>query len=424
VSSAPDPVLVIGTTADYIKHISEGEPERAVFLTDRTVYFGKESPPGGKVGLNITAPLHDADRSFHRLQSSIGRWGINPAGVACFDCESLILASDVAHRLNLPFPSRRAVMNCRDKLVSRRLWREREVLCPKAVPVFGEEDIRASSGFMQYPVVVKPTALSGSELTFICENPDEAVRNMHLVRDSLLQRAGDRTINRDGMVDGRAMLCEEYIAGEEYSCDFISDGGRVKIARTARKHLRVMGPAGTVWAYEVPGMRRGEVDRLDLSAIIAEAAGALGLKRCMGMADFIIRDGKTYFLEVTPRPGGDCLPQVIKHSCGLDMLSAHLDFSTGLMPAVPPEDEWKRTVGLRVHAGRSGRLVSIRLRNGPVDNDILEIEWYRKPGDWIEMPPIDYSTWTLGHVIFRPLPGEDLTAQMERLSMSIEVEIE
>jgi biotin carboxylase len=422
-SSQVDPVLVVGTTADYIQRISERLPDRAVFLTDIDEYSGS-GPPGERGAPQVFSSLRQVEDSFSRLERFIDERGINLKGVACFDCESLMLAADIARRLSLPFASESAVSHSRDKLVSRRLWHENGVNCPRAIMARDDEDVIAFFKILDGPVVLKPTVLSGSELTYIVDTCGDAVDALRVIRSGLRGRSRDRTVNRDHMVDENAVLCEEYIPGDEYSCDFISDGREFRIVRTARKYLMDDGPAGTALAYEVPGMPAGKAGAIDLAARVSKAAGVLGFDRCMGMADFIMRDGEPCFLEVTPRPAGDCLPQVIEQSCGMDMLGAHLEFAGGRMPGIPSESKWKHTVGLRIHARRRGRLSAIRLWADRIGQEILETGWYREPGDRIALPPDDYRSWVMGHVIFRPVAGVDIADQIESMAAAVEVRIE
>jgi biotin carboxylase len=266
--------------------------------------------------------------------------------------------------------------------------------------------------------------LSGSELTYFCDRQEDAVEAVQTIKKGLQRRSRDKIINRDHLIDENSFLCEEFIPGDEYSCDFICNGSGVTIIRTARKYLMEEGPAGTVQAYEVPGMPREKAEALNLRENIAEAIEVLGLERCMGMADFIIHNGEPYFLEITPRPGGDCLPQVIEHSCGMNILEAHIDFAAERDLRIPPESEWKRTVGLRVHARKRGSLSTIRLWVGRISQEILETGWYREAGDRISLPPDDYRTWVLGHIIFRPHPDVGIPEQIKDISEAIEVRIE
>ena len=45
------------------------------------------------------------------------------------------------------------------------------------------------------------------------------------------------------------------------------------------------------------------------------------------MADFIFKDDQFYFLEMTPRPGGDCLPDLIQASLGYDTLGLAIEYA-------------------------------------------------------------------------------------------------
>jgi len=423
VSRQADPVLVVGTTADYIERIGERLPDRVVFLTDLDEYSRSGTPPEPGVP-QVFSSLTDTTESFRKLGRFLEERGISLGGVACFDCESLLLAAEIAEKLSLPFPSSGAVANSRDKLLSRRLWHESGVACPGAILARDEDDMIAFFDVSEGPIVLKPTSLSGSELTFICERRDDAVEAFRAVRKGLERKSRVRKSNRDMMVDRDAVLCEEFVAGDEFSCDFISDERGTRIIRTARKYLMPDGPAGTVRAYVVPGMPVEKVEEIDLQGRVSAAAGALGLERCIGMADFIMRGNDPCFLEITPRPGGDCLPQVIEQSSGLDMLSANIEFASGGTPRIPANGHWKPTVGLRIHARRTGRLSAIRLWADRVRQEILETGWYREPGDRIALPPVDYETWSIGHVIFRPIPGEDVSAQIEDMLAAVEVRIE
>jgi len=50
----------------------------------------------------------------------------------------------------------------------------------------------------------------------------------------------------------RTFAIEEFVAGDEYSCDFVLDRGRAEIIRTAHKLPATDMAVGTILAYEVP----------------------------------------------------------------------------------------------------------------------------------------------------------------------------
>ena len=334
------------------------------------------------------------------------------------------MAAHIAQLWSLPFPSPQTVFNCRDKYRSKTLWRKGGAPCPEAIL---SRDVKEVLRFMEKtgsPVILKPPTLSGSELTFRCDNPDQTAEAFRNIREGLRLRRADTTSNRDGLIDERVVLCEEYVSGPEFSCDFILDGEMLEVVRVAAKYPLRDAPVGTIQAYEIPAVLPAEVSLNDLRRHLAEAVRSLGLIRCMGMADFIIRDGQVKFLEITPRPGGDCLPQLISQSCGLDMLTLHLDFAEGLPLKIPAAVHWRHLVALRLHAPNDGRLRAVSLHRKWIEQEILEEVWLRRPGDLIQSPPEDYQSWLLGHVIFRPDPERPVETQLREIYQAVDIDIQ
>jgi biotin carboxylase len=358
------------------------------------------------------------------LRDFLIRNRIRLSGVACFDCESLLIAATIAELWSLPFPSPQAVFNCRDKYRSKILWRTEGAPCPQALLSHNVNDVISFMEMTGSPVILKPPTLSGSELTFRCDGPNQAAEAFRTIRDGLRLHVADPTINRDGLIDDRVVLCEEYVSGPEFSCDFIFDGEMLEVVRVAAKYPLKDAPIGTIQAYEIPARLPAGILTTDLRRHLAEAVRPLGLTRCMGMADFIIRDGLVQFLEITPRPGGDCLPQLIAQSCGLDMLALHLDFAEGLPLNIPAAPHWKHVVALRLHAPNDGRLREIGLHRKRIEQEILEEVWLKRPGDLIRLPPEDYQSWLLGHLIFKPDPDRPVEAQLREVYQAVDIYIE
>jgi biotin carboxylase len=420
-SSLEERVLVVGTTGDYISHIHKTQPGRTVFLIDPGL--DHPIPPSGP-DRQLRCRLIDPDHVVSRLRDFLTRNRIRLSGIACFDCESLLMAARIAQLWSLPFPSPQTVFNCRDKYRSKILWRKEGAHCPQALLSHDVDEVLCFMEKTRSPVILKPPTLSGSELTFRCDGPDQAAAAFRKIRAGLRLRRTDATSNRDGLIDDRVVLCEEYISGPEFSCDFILDGEMLEVVRVAAKHPLKDAPVGTIQAYEIPARLPAGISINDLRLYLAEAVRSLGLIRCMGMADFIIRDGQVQFLEITPRPGGDCLPQLIAQSCGLDMLALHLDFAEGLPLHIPAAPRWRHLVALRLHAPNDGRLRAISLHKKWIEQEILEEVWLRQPGDLIQLPPDDYQSWLLGHVIFRPDPERPVESQLREVYQAVDIHIE
>jgi predicted ATP-grasp superfamily ATP-dependent carboligase len=197
-------------------------------------------------------------------------------------------------------------------------------------------------------------------------------------------------------------VAEEHIMGREYSCDFIIDGDRINIIRIARKLLASDKPFGTALAYLLPAHLPGGLDIEELKVQLLRASQIMDLNRAMAMVDFIVHNDRAYLLELTPRPGGDCLPELILASSGFDILRAALDFAEGRPINVPPPDTWKSLVGLRLFAPSDGIVKIINAEDIIKDQRVISCNLKRSPGHKVILPPDDYDSWLLGTVIFQP----------------------
>jgi hypothetical protein len=220
------------------------------------------------------------------------------------------------------------------------------------------------------------------------------------------------------------LLAEAMVSGREYSCDFIWTGNEVEMIRVAEKIRNPAAPFGTIGGYFLPAPLPGNVSGRMLARVLAEASRALGLTRTLCMADFILSGDRVFMLEMAPRPGGDCLPFMLRHAMGVDMLALAVDFAAGRAAAIPGPTERGIFMGVRVHAPAAGTLGHFGLKNDEGEFNILETHFIRNPGHRIHMPPVDYDSWFLGHVIVK-LDGEK-NPQMEyqRICSRLHIEVQ
>ena len=414
-------VLVVGTTADYIEWIRTRRPGQVLFLTD-TVVRREADQPTPPPDEEIRCDLSDERRVFEVLAGHLGEWRMGLAGVACYDCESMALAARLAEAYRLPYPSVQAVNNCRDKYRSRMLWREHHLDTPDVTRIESAGDaiqfFRDTGG----PCVLKPVSGSGSELIFRCDSEADCERHYRRIVQGLTQRLNHR-LYQPFADSGADILAEAYVGGEEYSCDFVLEEDRVTLIRLTRKVLFSQDPFGTAKAYILPGVWPETIDAPELERTLYRSARALAIQRAVCMLDFIVQNGKMVLLEMAPRPGGDCLPSLVRQCCHVDVLQLVLDFSRRKplelnLPALHPP-----MVGLRLHAAREGTLVSLDARELRRDSRVQEIHLIRKPGHRIKRPPEDYDAWLLGHVIFVPEDDEEIADQCRALCDKLAIKV-
>jgi len=413
-------VLVVGTTADYIEHLHAARSGRGLFLTD-AAHRASATEPAPDAASEVLADLSDHCASTAAVDAHLTRHDLLLSGIACYDCESLPLAAELARHFGLRFASSKAVAACRSKYESKLLWREADVACPAVALARDLEDVTAFRARTGHTTVLKPLCGSGSELVFCCRTEDECAEALLALQKGLATHPNDRMYPAgDGVVDPRrTFVAEQYVPGTEMSCDFVIEDGEVWIWRVAQKVRASQAPFGTTVGYEVPASTSRR-----LAGYLAEAAGALGLDQGVAMADFITSGKRPVFLEMAPRIGGDCLPDVIRASSGLDTLTAAFDLAAGEAPAIPRLRSWSRCVGVRFFAPGAGRIARLDASAVLADRAVLSCVLKRRVGDRVQVPPADYDSWILGHAVVRLERRDDAERTCLRIASLLQVEVE
>jgi len=413
-------VLVVGTTPDYVDLLRREHPEECLFLTEFQLRLHAKEPPPN----NDEEILYRGNKrlsAIELLKRHQDRYGIKVVGVACFDCESMPLASLVAKRLGLPYPSLEAVDRCRNKRRMKQQWRAGGTLTPRFSVVRRLEEAVEFHHQIGGPCVMKPLSGSGSELVFRVENETDCRLSFGKIIAGITAR---RTAPLYRFCkEGRAsVLMEEWVEGDEFSCDFLVEKGRVRVIRLARKHLRQSGPSGTIEAYELSPDLPDACRDSRLAPLLLHAASSLGIDRAICMADFIVHDDRLVFLELTPRCGGDCLPPLLKTACNFDVLGLAIRFARESVDKGVVRVN-ASTVALRLFADRAGTLEWTDTAALVDDPRVLSVALTRRLGDQVKLPPLDYDSWILGHVIYRPEPGRRVPEQNDELRSLFQMRI-
>jgi hypothetical protein len=419
--------LVVGTTCDYVDTICRRFPQRAIFVTDASLRAEAAEPPPPD-GAELLCDLTHPESVLPALRRHLDRFAFQPAGIACFDCESMSLAASIAPSLGLSYPSADAIVACRCKFLSKQLWRKAQLPCPRVElvesPSHAVQFMRSIGG----AVVLKPLTGSGSEFVFLCGDEEECADAFETLRSRLADHR-DLRMYAPYRFDGktvdprRVFVAEEFVRGDEYSCDFVLDAGRASILRIARKVHDPTQPFGTTLAYAVPADLPLRLDGDGFAEQLRRASQSLGLNRAICMLDFVIRDGQACMIELAPRPGGDCIPPLLLASCGMDMLKCAIDFAEGLPVAAPAPSSWKRLAGVRLFASGGGEIARIDASALRKDPRVADCCLTRSPGHRVVLPPEDYASRLLGYAIFQPARSEDLQGQCLDIASHLRVEM-
>jgi hypothetical protein len=168
-------------------------------------------------------------------------------------------------------------------------------------------DPRPMAATLEYPVVVKPAALSGSRGVMRADNPAGFVLAFERLR---------RLLNED---DVRAMqdpaaediIVESFIEGREFALEGVLERGALRTLAIFDKPDPLEGPYFEETIYLTPSNADPAVqDRLSRS--VAEASQALGLHHGPVHAECRVNDRGVYVLEVAARPIGGLCAQALQ----------------------------------------------------------------------------------------------------------------
>lgn len=231
--------------------------------------------------------------------------------------ESMLDAARFAEELGLAVNPAAAVALLNDKLALRELLTRHGVSPVRYAHAARPAEVAGVLDGFRGPVVVKPTALSGS-------------RAVRLVRD----RAGlDRWAALAASYGYTGpVLVEEYLDGPEYSVETISVDGVHHVVGVTRKRL---GPPPL---FVESGHRH--------PAPPGPAAAAMGrlTRRMLALTGY--RTGPAHteirftragprIVESQARLGGDRIPQLVQHATGVDLERAVFAALAGRPPAAP-----------------------------------------------------------------------------------------
>jgi biotin carboxylase len=426
-----DPVLVVGTTPDYVQRLFLRRPSSTLFLLDRGF---KDDPrlKGIDNQLMIFAPLSDERASVALTAAYLEKKGLAPAGVACFDCESLLLANILASRLGGRFPDRQAIIHARNKFAARDIWRRAGLPTPLAVTACNLSETLSFFQDLKGPVVLKPLSGSGSELLFRCEAASQVRDTVQILQRELLARKGrplfapiPQTKTAGSADPCGCWIVEEAIDGDEFSCDFLLHDEAVHILRETGKLRDPEQSFGSVMAYTLPPEYPKRFRRRRLPEVLGHAARALGFTWGHFMADYMVREGWPVLIELTPRPGGDSIPDLVEIATGRNMLDLHLDIAAGHYEPTPGpvREPAGHFASINIYGPREGvitRLDVSRLEPLPW---IKGVFLRKNVGETILLPPRDYDNRLIGYVIVSVEPGRPLTGLCSQSRRMIHLEV-
>lgn len=425
-----EPVLVVGTTPDYVAKIYGKRRGSVLFLVDDRFKGDAHFTDVPSSDL-LFVPLENFEETYKRTSLFLSTDNTAPRGIACFDCESLLTASRLAFLFKKRFAPWQAIARSRNKFEARRSWVSAGIASPDAVVAGNVEKTLEFLDTHGDDIVLKPLSGSGSELLFHCKSELEVREAVRVMEEELPRRKANPLFQPladpfgSSEVDPcRSWIAEEFVAGEEFSCDFILQDGEIVLIRETGKMKDSDQPFGSVLAYTFPPLYPTAFNKDDLLEVLLMGVRALGYDWGYFMVDYVIRDGLPVLIEITPRPGGDAIPDLVMAAVGRDTLEIYLDFVTGNRPhldaiSLSPE----AFASINLYAPKEGTISNIdgsKIRALP---EVKLLFLKKSKGARVILPPRDYDNRLLGYCVLKLNPHSNLLSERRRIENLLDLSI-
>lgn len=230
--------------------------------------------------------------------------------VLALDDSATMLAARAAAALGLPHNDPEAALAARDKWVMREALRRGGVPVPefRRYPLTTNPD--AVAGEIPFPVVVKPTTLSGSRGVIRADDREAFVRAWERARQIVLREGASP--------ESGELLVEQYLPGVEVALEGLLTGGTLQTLALFDKPDPLQGPFFEETIYVTPSLLP-EAMQAAISARTREAAAALGLREGPVHAELRINDEGVWLIEMAGRSIGGLCSTVLEFGTGVSL---------------------------------------------------------------------------------------------------------
>ncbi|MBQ6354924.1 ATP-grasp domain-containing protein [Candidatus Saccharibacteria bacterium] len=239
---------------------------------------------------------------------------IKPDGVCSIASDLAAITVDyVSENLGLPCNSTKTTPIRTNKYAMREAMKKAGVATPGFIKVTTDPETWKIDD-LKFPLIVKPTDRSGSRgITKIFEKSELKDAVEYATKDSFEKSA----------------IIEEFIDGDEYSCECISQNGEHHFLAFTKKYT-TGSPNFIETGHAEPSDLSPELQE-KIKPMIFKALDALDIKNSASHSEFKVdKSGNFGIIEIGGRMGGDCIgSDLVELSTGYDFVKMVIDVAAG-----------------------------------------------------------------------------------------------
>ncbi|MGG3957642.1 ATP-grasp domain-containing protein [Bhargavaea massiliensis] len=306
-----------------------------------------------------------------------------------------------------------AALNCRNKKLTRKILYDSKIDQVQFALVKSPDESLEILKQFSFPVIVKPSNDSGSQLVRRCESEDEVVQAIREIKN--------QNTNFIGQPIDPEILIEEYLEGPEFSVESVTINGETTIIAITEKKI-TPPPYSIEIGHTVPYTLSHE-DYQSVYQLISKALFILGIRNAVTHVEIKKTSSGWHIVEVNARPGGDHIPKLVRIVTGYDLaeLALHIALGGSLRDA-PKHPVQAPSAAIRFLIADQPGTVLINdkiLKEGHCN--LVNGELYVHPGTIVPQTTNNYNR--LGYVITKGSIDVQASEISEEILKSLELRI-
>ncbi len=206
--------------------------------------------------------------------------------------------------------------NCRNKKLVRKILHDNGLSKLNFKLVTNTKEVMAASMSLNFPVIVKPSNDAGSRFVFKCDDMMAACEAVSEICSN--------TTNYAGQDIDPEILIEEMAEGPEYSVEAYTANGNTEVIAITQKET-----SGAPYFIEKSHLVPAQLENTlveEVTMLIKQAHKLVGINNVVTHTEFKLTKSGPEIIEINGRPGGDHIPELVKHTTGicLNELGAHI----------------------------------------------------------------------------------------------------
>ena len=248
--------------------------------------------------------------------------------ILAVDDAGTLVAAKASQMLELPHNSVSSVELTRDKY-ALRVALSRSKLPSPGYKLFeatqSQDELEHIADSIEYPVVLKPRGLSGSQGVIRANTSIEFIDGFNRIKKILKLESSRDECDADLLT---TILVEDYVPGPEFAIEGVLDKGNLTVLALFDKPDPLVGPFFEETIYVTPTSYPDDVQSQIISTV-QSACGALGLTHGPVHAEVRLDGDKVFLIDLAGRSiGGQCA-RTLSFGSGLSLEEIILTHAVG-----------------------------------------------------------------------------------------------